>query len=146
MDSAIEELLRYDSPVQMDGRTVSESVVVGGKQMHRGQLLMLMIGGANRDPEAFPDPDRLDITRNAKSHISFGRGIHHCLGAPLARFEGRIAFRRLLERYPQISLTEPPEFRDHTVLRGLRAINVRVKRAHSPLESSNSNSLEKISA
>ena len=99
---------------------------IGGKQRRRGQQVLLLIGAANRDPEAFPDPDVLDLTRTARSHMSFGRGIHHCLGAPLARMEGQIAFGKLLERFPHMRLAGKPKFRDRVVLRGLRSLPVKV--------------------
>ena len=123
---AIEELLRYDSPVQIDGRTALEDVELGGRRIERGQFLMLLIGSANRDPDVFDDPDTLDVRRNARRHIAFGRGIHHCLGAPLARIEGEILFRKLLERYPDVRLAAKPRFRRQIVLRGVESLPVRV--------------------
>jgi cytochrome P450 len=124
--SAIEELLRYDTPVQLDGRTIMEDMDFKGRPWQRGQGVVLLLGSANRDPEVFHDPDRLDITRNEASHIAFGRGIHHCLGAPLARLEGRIAFEALLERFSDIHLlNEQPSFKDNVVLRGLKALPLR---------------------
>lgn len=126
IDSAIEEMLRFDSPVQIDSRTALVDQEIGGKQIRRGQQVLLLIGAANRDPEAFPDPDVLDLTRTARSHMSFGRGIHHCLGAPLARMEGQIAFGKLLERFPHMRLAGKPKFRDRVVLRGLRSLPVKV--------------------
>jgi len=126
IDSAIEEMLRFDSPVQIDSRTALVDQEIGGKQIRRGQQVLLLIGAANRDPEAFPDPDVLDLTRTARSHMSFGRGIHHCLGAPLARMEGQIAFGKLLERFPHMRLAGNPRFRDRVVLRGLRSLPIKV--------------------
>ncbi len=121
--SAIEELLRYDSPVQTDVRTVMEDMELGGKQLRKGDGMLLLLGSANRDPEVYSDPDRLDLTRNEASHIAFGRGIHYCLGTPLARLEGRVAFEMLLERFEDIHLlTDHPPFKDHVVLRGLEAL------------------------
>jgi len=131
IESAIEELLRFDSPVQLDARTALEEVEIGGKRVRKGQQVVLLIGAANRDPEVFADPDRLELGRQAQSHISFGRGIHHCLGAPLARMEGQIAFRKLLERFSDIRLDGSPQFRDHVVLRGLRSLPVSVERARA---------------
>jgi cytochrome P450 len=126
--SAIEELLRYDTPVQLDGRTIMEDMDFKGRPWQRGQGVVLLLGSANRDPEVFHDPDRLDITRNEASHIAFGRGIHHCLGAPLARLEGRIAFEALLERFSDIYLlNEQPSFKDNVVLRGLQALPLRAR-------------------
>ena len=123
MPSALEELLRYDAPVQTDIRTALEDMELGGKRIHKGQGVLLLIGSANRDPEIYSEPDRLDLTRHQTSHLAFGRGIHHCLGAPLARLEGRVAFEMLLERFEDIRLlTARPPFKDHVVLRGLEAL------------------------
>jgi cytochrome P450 len=123
MPSAIEELLRYDAPVQTDIRTALEDVELGGKFIRKGQGLLLLIGSANRDPDIYHDPDGLDLTRRETSHMTFGRGIHHCLGAPLARLEGRVAFEMLLERFEDLHLlTDRPQFKDHVVLRGLQAL------------------------
>jgi cytochrome P450 len=125
MPAAIEELLRYDNPVQTDIRTVIEDVELDGKHLRKGQGVLLLIGSANRDPEIYSDPDRLDLTRRETSHIGFGRGIHHCLGAPLARLEGRVAFELLLERFDDIHLlTDRPQFKDQVVLRGLEALPI----------------------
>jgi cytochrome P450 len=123
MPVAIEELLRYDPPVQVDGRTVLEDVEIRGRQVKKGQGVVLLLGAANHDPEVFSHPERLDIARQEASNIAFGRGIHHCLGAPLARLEGRIAFTALLERYSDMRLlTARPAFKDNIVLRGLRTL------------------------
>ena len=125
--SAIEELLRYDAPVQLDGRYVIEDVEVGGKLAKADSRVALLIGGANRDPEAFSDPDTLDVTREDAGNISFGRGIHHCLGAPLARLEARIAFEVLLERFDDIQFgARDPVYKPNIVLRGLREFPIRV--------------------
>ena len=98
--------------------------------VHIRDNIALSLGAANRDPEVFEDPDRLDVGRGQGSHLSFGRGIHHCLGAALARLEGRIVFEMLLERFSRISLLdEHPRFREGIVLRGLNALRVRCVRA-----------------
>lgn len=131
MPFAIEELLRYDAPVQTDIRTALEDVELGGKPIRAGQGVLLLIGSANRDPEVYSEPDRLDLTRCETSHIAFGRGIHHCLGAPLARLEGRIAFTMLLERFEDMHLlTDRPQFKDHVVLRGLETLPTGARLAH----------------
>ncbi len=126
MESAVDELLRYDSPVQTDGRTALEDVEWNGKLIKEGQQVFLLLGSANRDPDEFPEPDRLDLSRGSKRHMSFGRGIHHCLGAPLARIEAQVALGKLLERYERLELAGEPEFKDHIVLRGLRQLPVGV--------------------
>ena len=122
---AVEELLRFDSPVQTDFRGALEDCEVNGAPVRRGENIVLLIGSANRDPAAFEEPDRLDIGRSEGSHISFGRGIHHCIGAPLARLEGRIVLEVLLERFASIRLlTERPAYRGGVVLRGLASLPV----------------------
>lgn len=125
IQSAVEELLRYDSPVQMTGRTAKEDIEVGGKTMQKGQEVLTLLGAANRDPAQFPDPDRLDITRSPNRHLAFGHGIHSCLGAPLARVEGQIAIGTLLRRLPGLRRqTDTPEWRETISLRGLQALPV----------------------
>ena len=123
---AVEELIRYDSPVQIDGRSVREDTEVGGVPLERGQYLMLLLGAANRDPEAFDDPDVLDVSRERNPHLGFGRGIHHCLGAPLARMEAEVMLGKLLERFPNVRLAGTPTRRRQIVLRGLSSLPVRV--------------------
>ena len=91
----MEELLRFDGPVQRTARIPSEDVTIGGKTIGKGEMVMPFIGAADRDPAQFPDPDRLDIGRTDNRHIAFGWGIHFCLGAPLARVEGQIAINTL---------------------------------------------------
>lgn len=105
--SAIEELLRYESPLQFQTRVANEEQEVRGRRIQKGQRILPMIGAANRDPAQFPDPDRLDIEREPNRHIAFGYGIHYCLGAPLARLEGQIVIGTVLDRMPNISLAEP---------------------------------------
>ena len=124
--SAVEELLRFDSPVQTDFRRVLEDCEVNGFPVRKRDNVVVLMGAANRDPEAFDDPDRLDVGRDQGPHLSFGRGIHHCLGAPLARLEGRIALEMLLERFATIGLaTYRPRFSRSIVLRGLEALPLR---------------------
>ena len=128
--AAVEELLRFDSPVQSDFRRVLEDCEVNGVSLRKRDNVVLLLGAANRDPDVFADPYRLDIGRSVGTHLSFGRGIHHCLGAPLARLEGRIVIEMLLERFSRISLlAERPRFRRGMVLRGLRSLPLRCARA-----------------
>jgi cytochrome P450 len=123
--SAVEELLRYDGPVQRTARMPSDDVQVGGRTIARGEMVMPFIGAADRDPAQFPDPDRLDITRSDNRHVAFGMGIHFCLGAPLARVEGQIAINTLVQRLPGLALaTEKPEYRQSLTLRGLTALHL----------------------
>ena len=123
--TAVEELLRYDGPVQRTARTPTEDVTIGGCTIPKGEIVMPFIGAADRDPAQFPTPDRLDITRTENRHIAFGLGIHFCLGAPLARIEGQIAINTLLKRMPKLALAvERPEHRQSLTLRGLTALPV----------------------
>ena len=125
--AAVEELLRYDSPVQLDMRIARGDLEIGGRKVRKGSMIALLIGSANHDPERFEHPGRLDITRSDKGNISFGRGIHHCLGAPLARLEGRIALEVLLERFGTMGFgARQPKHRPSVVLRGLEHFDVRV--------------------
>ena len=123
--AAVEELLRFDTPVQLDLRGVVDDCEMRGVPLRRGDAAVLAIGGANRDPEAFDDPERLDVERSRGSNISFGRGVHHCLGAPLARLEARVALEVLLEHYTSLRLVGRPAFRRAIVLRGLASLPVR---------------------
>ena len=127
LDSAINELLRYDSPVQIDSRNAIDDVEIGGKRIAAGQRILAIVGAANRDPQVFANPDELDIGRDEVSHLSFGRGIHYCLGSPLAILEGRIAFTSLLARFSSIRLASDPVFKDQIVLRGVEALWVEVE-------------------
>jgi len=123
--SAVEELLRYDGPVQRTARVPSEDIAIGDRVIPKGELVMPFIGAADRDPAQFPDPDRLDIGRADNRHIAFGWGIHFCLGAPLARVEGQIAITTLVTRLPALALgTEAPQFRQSLTLRGLTSLRV----------------------
>lgn len=129
LESAIHELLRYDAPVQLDSRVVQEDLEIGGKRIRKGQRVIGLIGAANRDPEAFVEPNLLDIGREDRSHLSFGRGIHYCLGSSLAVLEGRIALAELLRRFSSIQLAAEPEHIDVVVLRGVRELWIDVERA-----------------
>ena len=122
--NAIEELLRYDSSVQLTGRTALEDVEVGGTSVAKGESVLCLLGAANRDPAAYPDPDRLDIARPNIRPLSFGGGIHFCLGAQLARIEGEIAIATLLRRLPNLRLDDPEhaDWRQTFVLRGLNRL------------------------
>ena len=124
--AAVEELLRFDSPVQASLRLVLEDCEVNGIPLRRDDNVLLLNGAANHDPAVFDHPERLDIGRRENNHVAFGRGIHFCLGAPLARLEGRVAIEVLLERYPALRLaSDRPAFRSSIVLRGLEALPVR---------------------
>ena len=122
LDGAIDELLRFDSPVQLDARIAREAVELRGKRISPGQRVICLLGAANRDPHAFPNADRLDVGRSAANHLAFGRGIHYCLGSPLARLEGRVAFEALLPRLGSLRLAEEPRYRNQVTLRGLESL------------------------
>ena len=120
---AVEELLRYDSPVQRTARVTTAELQLGGKTIPRHALVVAAIGAANRDPGRFAEPDRLDITRRDQDHIAFGFGIHFCLGAPLARIEAQVALGTLLRRLPRLRLAAAsPQWRESSTLRGLKTL------------------------
>jgi cytochrome P450 len=123
--SAVEEMLRYVCPVQLTGRVALEEMEIGGVTLEKGQFSMLLIGSANRDPDVFPDPDVFDVRRVDNNHLGFGFGIHHCLGAPLARLEAQIAIPALLRRATRLERTSDVlAYKENIVLRGLEALPV----------------------
>jgi pimeloyl-[acyl-carrier protein] synthase len=125
ISSAVEELLRYESPSQHTGRIAREDVDLGGKKIRKGQAVMAIMAAANRDPQRFPDPDRLILDRKDNKHLAFGWSSHFCFGAPLARMEGQISFEVLLRRLKNLELTsEPLTWRENSGLRGLTALPV----------------------
>lgn len=126
IEPAVDELLRFDGPVQITQRIVLDDMEVAGCPVKKGDKIMLVLGAANRDPAAFVDPHRLDVTRDARRHVAFGGGIHHCLGAALARMEGHVAFTTLLDRFAAIELAGPPSRRPNFTLRGLESLPVRL--------------------
>ena len=137
LDPAVDEPLRFESPVQLDGRVVREDLEMGGKRLRAGQKAIALLGAANRDPAAFENPDALDIGRKERSHLSCGRDIHYCLshyclGVSLAVLEARIAFRGLLDRFPSINLAAEPRFRDGIVLRGAESLWIEVEQTRQP--------------
>ncbi|MBO2445567.1 cytochrome P450 [Actinomadura barringtoniae] len=127
-ESAVEEFLRYDPPTQLTRRTALEDAKLDGHLISRGEQVIIVRGAANRDPSVFPDPDRLDLGRTPNKHIAFDGGIHFCLGAALARLEGRIAFAALANRTSDIELaTDEPAYRSNVTIRGLSALPVRLR-------------------
>ncbi|MEV6980128.1 cytochrome P450 [Sphaerisporangium sp. NPDC051017] len=124
LPSAMEELMRYDTPLQMFERWVLQDITIGGVEIPKGVEVALLFGSANRDPEVFADPDRLDVGRTDNPHISFGAGIHFCLGAPLARVELAESFGALLRTAPKLELVEEPAWKPNYVIRGLESLKV----------------------
>jgi len=123
--SAVEELLRYESPSQHTARLAPEDVMLGGKLIRKRQAVIAVMAAGNRDPERFPEPDRLDLGRTDNRHLAFGWAAHFCFGAPLARIEGQIAFATMLRRLPELRLSpEPLVWRENLGLRGLTALPV----------------------
>jgi cytochrome P450 len=126
IDSAVEEFLRYDGPVQALTRIAREDLTLAGKRIRAGERIVLMLNSANRDPDQFDEPERLDLMREPNRHLAFGYGIHFCLGAPLARLEAAIALPRLLARLPEMTpAIADPDWLDSLVFRGMKALPVR---------------------
>ena len=126
LPNAVEEILRYDSPVQATTRRAAQEIALGDAVVPAGAEVTLVMGGANRDPRVFERPDDFDITRQNIRHLAFGAGIHYCVGAPLARMEGEVGLSALFERLPGLSLEgTPPEWQGVMVLRGLKRLLVR---------------------
>jgi hypothetical protein len=127
VERAVEELLRWDSPVQLTGRIATRDGELFGRRVAKGEVVVAVLGAANHDPDVFPRPDVLDVGREANGHVAFGYGLHYCLGAQLARLEGRIALHELARRFPDIRLaSDRLRWRRLTFLRGVDALPVRV--------------------
>jgi pimeloyl-[acyl-carrier protein] synthase len=136
MPSAVEELLRYESPSQHTARLARADVELGGRQIRKRQAVIAVMGAANRDPDRFPDPDRLDLARTDNRHLAFGWAAHFCFGAALARIEGEIAFSTILRRMPVLALQQVPlHWRTNMGLRGLLALPVSYQRQRGPATS-----------
>ncbi|MFI5615045.1 cytochrome P450 [Amycolatopsis sp. NPDC051903] len=126
VDGAVEEILRYDSPIQLAPRTALDDAKLGDVELAAGDSVLVLVGAANRDPRAHHAPDTFDITRPPARHLAFGHGIHFCLGAPLARLEGRTVLRELARRAPGLRLGGEPEWAATATLRGLSVLPVTV--------------------
>jgi cytochrome P450 len=130
LPSAIEELLRFESPVQRVPRVALEDIDIGNTRIPRGQRVVVCLAAANRDPEVFEDANRLNLARAPNPHLAFGHGIHFCLGASLARLEAQIAFACVVRRLTDIQLARPPEWSPNKVIRGLRSLPIRYSLRH----------------
>jgi cytochrome P450 len=125
--TALEELLRYVSPVQYASRIVKEELEIGGVSLRRGDIILVMLGAANRDPQQFKDPDHLNLARLNNAHLAFGAGGHFCIGNQLARLEGQVAILRMVQQFPRMRLTEQkPEWAPNFILRGLKVLPVSI--------------------
>jgi len=127
MDTAIEELLRFDSPAKSTVRWAQRDTEICGQRVEQGQRILMFWSGANRDPAHFNEPDRLDLARSPNRHLAFGKGIHYCVGAPVARLEARLAFRALLDRFPAMRLAVPDselQWQPTIIMRSLKALPV----------------------
>ena len=120
----VEEMLRFDAPLHMFTRYAVEDVEVAGERFRKGDVVGLLLGSANRDPAKFADPDLFDATRSPNPHVSFGVGIHACVGAPLARLEMQVALRVLFERLPGVAIVVPPRVKDAWHFHGLESLHV----------------------
>jgi cytochrome P450 len=130
---AIDEMLRFESPVQRTGRVAERDTEIAGVPVRRGTFVITHLGGANRDPAVFPDPHRFDVTREeAHKHLAFSQGIHFCLGAALARMEGEVALRALVDRFPDMRAAGTPLRRRTKLLRGYESVPVELHRASVP--------------
>jgi cytochrome P450 len=133
--SAVEELLRYESPSQHTARIAPQDTEIGGKQIRQGQAVIAVMGAANRDPERFPDPDRLDLGRADNRHLAFGWASHFCFGAALARIEGQLVFEAIMRRMNNLRLEPGPlVWRDNLGLRGLTSLPVTFTQAAASIE------------
>jgi cytochrome P450 len=127
MELGVEELLRYDNPTHIVWRIASEDMELGGKALRKGEFINLMVAGANRDPEQFPDPERLDVRRGVTRHAGFGMGPHFCIGAPLAKMEGELALGTLIRRFPNLCLeTEDLTWNENPTFHGLKSLPVKL--------------------
>jgi cytochrome P450 len=122
--TAVEELIRYDSPLQLFERTATEPTTIGDVVVEKGTKIAALLGAANRDPAVFADPDTFDVGRPENPHLGFGAGIHFCVGAPLARVELQSSLATLLARFPRLDLAETPQRRPEFVIRGVRSLPV----------------------
>jgi cytochrome P450 len=129
IETAVEEFMRYDGPAQAVTRIAREPIAMHGFEIARGDRIFIVLNAADRDPRQFSEPDRLDVSRADNRHVAFGHGAHFCLGAPLARLEGQVAFRRLLTRFRALEPIAEPEWHENFVLRGVKRLDLRFRPA-----------------
>jgi cytochrome P450 len=122
LPTAVEEMLRYESPTNMVARVTRQPWTLGDLEVPAGEVLYCLVGAANHDPTVFREPDRFDITRNPNPQLAFGGGVHYCVGAPLARLEGEVALAAVLRRWPGLRHVGTAEWRPMINLRGLKAL------------------------
>jgi cytochrome P450 len=128
--TAVEEVLRFDPPVQFTARVALDDIDIDGTTLGKGDQAIVLVAAANRDPDQFPDPDTFDVGRADNRHLAFGLGAHFCLGAPLARIEGQVALEALATRVEDLAIAvEQPEYKTNIVLRGLAALPVTFRAA-----------------
>jgi cytochrome P450 len=125
-DGCVEEILRYQAPIQINNRRATAPTSLSGYDLPEGAMAHLMIGSANHDPAHFADPEKFDITRKPNRHLSFGLGIHICAGNALGRIEGRIIFQKLFDRFPQLTLTAPAKLSNRIRFREIKELYVSV--------------------
>lgn len=125
LKNGIEEMLRFESPVQLTSRIAPENVIIEGVEIERGQRIITLLGSANRDPEANEDPDSFNVERKNVKHLSFSEGIHFCLGAPLARMEAEVVFDLLLDRFPKARIAGEPKWKENITMRGLESLVIK---------------------
>ena len=126
VSAVVEETLRYDPPVQLVGRIAADDMTIGGVEVPKGDVMMLLLAAAHRDPAAFDRPDEFDPDRETIRHLGFGKGPHFCLGAPLARMEAAVALTKVTQRFPQARLTGEPQYKPNLTLRGMASMEVQV--------------------
>jgi cytochrome P450 len=147
LPSAIEEFLRYESPIQHTARMAAEDLELGGKQIRKRQAVIAVLGAANRDPERFPDPDRVDLCRPDNRHLAFGWAAHFCFGAPLARVEAQVAFETMLRRFPHLRLaTDTLLWQENLAYRGLKTLPVSFGDARAVVPATGDGKARKVAA
>ena len=126
VSAVVEETLRYDPPVQLMGRIAADDMTIGGADIPKGDVMMLLLAAAHHDPAAVDRPDEFDPDREAIRHLGFGKGPHFCLGAPLARLEAAVALSKVTARFPKAQMAGEPQYKPNVTLRGLASLEIKV--------------------